>query len=225
MISVIMPVLNEAKCLPGSLAELQKQVGRFETIAVDGGSSDASLELLQNQHWIRLISASRGRAAQMNAGAANARGDWLLFLHADTILPNGALQRLDENKHQHRFQAGGFRHRFSGNHFGLRLISWLHNWRCSITHIFYGDQAFFIRRDLFQEIGGFPETAEMEDIALGELLLKKTRPVLLDEYVVTDSRKFEQMGIWLSLLRIVVILSRYHLGLSVANNRFFSNIR
>ena len=225
MISVIIPVLNEEKSLPDKLRQLAQQDGVFETIAIDGGSTDDTLNIVHEHTWLRVLSSSRGRAPQMNAGANVARGDWLLFLHADTILPDGALVRLDSLTKDTSIQAGGFRHRFSANRAGLRLISWLHNWRCSITHVFYGDQAFFIRRDLFNQLGGYPEDAEMEDIALGEAVRKETRPVLLNEYVVTDSRKFEQMGIWRSLSRIFVILMKYELGLSVAKSPFFSNIR
>ena len=225
MISVIIPVLNEEKGLAETLRNLKQQGGDFETIAIDGGSTDNTVKILNEYPWVKVLSSARGRAPQMNAGAAIAHGDWLLFLHADTTLPDGAMSRLDAMTNNDSIQAGGFKHRFSGNGSGLRLTSWLHNLRCSITHVFYGDQAFFIRRDLFNQLGGYPEDAEMEDIALGELVLHKTRPLLLDEYVVTDSRKFEQMGAWRSLYRVFIILMRYELGLSVSKSPFFSDIR
>jgi rSAM/selenodomain-associated transferase 2 len=225
MISVIIPVLNEEKCLPATLRSLQRQKGDIEIIAVDGGSSDATVEILRQHENIRVLASPRGRAPQMNTGARAAKGDWLLFLHADTLLPEGALSRLDARTRDDSIKAGGFLHRFSGNSPGLKVTSWLHNWRCSKQHIFYGDQAFFIRRPLFEQLGGYPEDTVMEDIAFGEILLRETCPVLLDEYVVTDSRKFEQMGEWRSLYRVCVILLRHQFGLSVAQNRFFSNIR
>lgn len=225
MISVIIPLLNEEKCLPLSLHNLQRQNADFEIIAVDGGSTDATVNILQQHKNIKVLTSPRGRAPQMNVGARAAKGDWLLFLHADTFLPDDALSHLDARTHDDSLHAGGFRHRFSGNSLGLKVTSWLHNWRCSKQNIFYGDQAFFIRRPLFEKLGGYPEDAEMEDLTFGELLLNETCPVLMDEYVVTDSRKFEQMGEWRSLYRVCVILLRHQLGLSVAQNRFFSNIR
>lgn len=225
MISVVMPVLNEEKGLAGTLAALREQGGEFETIAVDGGSTDLTPLILQRSPSIRVLAAPRGRASQMNAGAAKASADWLLFLHADTRLPSDALLWLNAQTSDPRLQAGCFKHRFSGNHVGLRFISWLHNLRFRITGVIYGDQAMFIRRALFEELGGFPEDAEIEDIAFCQRLLTKARPVMHDACVVTDSRKFEQMGIWRSLMRLVVILTRHEMGLSAAGNRFFSDVR
>lgn len=225
MISVIIPVLNEEKCLSETLRKLKQQEGDFETIVVDSGSTDRTSLILGQHEWVRVLSSPRGRAPQMNAGAAKARGNLLLFLHADTVLPVGALKRIEAHAEVDSNLAGGFKHRFSGNGFGLRLISWLHNWRCSITHVFYGDQAFFLCSALFNKLGGYPEKSEMEDIALSERVRKETQPILLDEYVVTDSRKFEQEGVWKSLSRVFIILIRYEMGMSVAKNRFFSNIR
>ena len=158
----------------------------------------------------------------MNCGAGHAQGEWLLFLHADTLLCENALtsiQLLPETT-----LAGGFRHRFSGNKPGLRLISRLHNFRCRCTRVFYGDQAMFIRKSLFAELGGFPEEPVLEDLLLGELIAKVTTPVTMDSYVITDSRKFEKAGIWLSLMRVILIQISHELKLPVPA-RFFANIR
>lgn len=225
MISVIIPVLNEEKCLPRTLSHLDRMSGDFEVIAVDGGSSDASIRFLASFPEVRVLSAPRGRASQMNAGATVASGEWLLFLHADTSLPENALASLDARTDDLTVQAGCFRHRFSGQHWGLRFISWLHNRRFGVTNVIYGDQAMFVRRSLFHMLGGFPEDAEMEDIAFCERMLRTIRPVMLEDSVITDSRKFEQMGVWRSFLRLVVILTRHEIGLSVAHNRFFSDVR
>ena len=122
----------------------------------------------------------------MNTGAGVARGEWLLFLHADTLLPDGALEAIAALPDD--IQAGGFRHRFSGDDWRLRLISWMHNVRCRWTHVFYGDQALFVRRALFERLGGFPEQALMEDVAFCEKLVHATRPRLLQTCVVTDAQ-------------------------------------
>ena len=225
MISVIIPAFNEAKVLPSTLRQLLCQTGDFEVIVVDGGSADRTPDIVQAQSRIRLLTASKGRATQMNAGARIARGEWLLFLHADTLLPDNALHRLNTLETNTRIQAGGFRHRFSGNDWQLRLISWMDNVRAGMTRIIYGDQAMFVRRALFEQLGGFPEQPYLEDIAFCQKLKRATRPVLLKQHVVTDSRKFEQMGIWRSLSRCTLILLCHILRLPFIPRTFFADIR
>jgi len=159
----------------------------------------------------------------MNEGARHATGDWLLFLHADTLLPENALisiEQLPADK-----QAGGFKHRFSGQAWSLRLISWLHNFRCRCTRIFYGDQAMFVRRKLFTELGMFPDVPILEDLLFSEKLVKVTQPVILNSYVITESRKFESQGIWLSFWRGIMILISHGLRLPIPARKFFSNVR
>lgn len=224
MISVIIPTLNEESALPDTLASLFRQAGEFEVILVDGGSTDRTLEIAAGDTRIKVIHADKGRARQMNAGAAVARGEWLLFLHADTQLPDNALTLLNDYENT-PVQAGGFRHKFSGTGAGLRFISWLHNFRCRITRVFYGDQALFVRRRLFMSLGGFPDEPVLEDLLFGEKLVQYVRPVILQDHVITDSRKFEQAGVWLSLYRVLLILACHELGLPVPARRFFANVR
>lgn len=222
-VSVIVPFLNEEKALPATLAALFAQAGKFEVIAVDGGSSDGSREILARYPAVRIVAAATGRAPQMNAGASVASGSLLLFLHADTLLPAGALAALENLAASGRPRWGGFRHLFSAADWRLRLISRLHNWRCRFTRVFYGDQALFVTRDLFAAAGGFPQQL-MEDIALSENLRRRSQPVFLPLTVVTDSRKFVQMGIWRSLARVVLIRACDSLGLGYPGS-FFRAIR
>ncbi len=224
MISVIIPALNEAKALPATLEALLVQPGRFEVILVDGGSTDETVALASRYPGVRVLAAPRGRAHQMNAGAEVARGDLLLFLHADTLLPPGAVRTLNGLEDDTDCHAGGFRQRFSGGHWALRMVSWLHNRRCAYTGIFYGDQAMFVRPNLFRELGGFP-VGDLEDIGLSERIRERCEPRFLDASVVTDSRKFEQMGPLRSLLRCVIILACHELRLPLAGRAFFSPIR
>lgn len=223
MISVVIPAYNEAKALPDTLRQLALQNADFEVIVADGGSADGTAEIAAARPGVRVVAAPKGRASQMNAGARCARGDWLLFLHADTVLPAGALERLDRVTGS--YEAGGFRQRFSGSHPLLKAISWLHNTRCRFTHIFYGDQAFFIRPGLFWRLGGFPDARILEDVLFSEKLKQVTRPRLLDDYVVTDSRKFEQHGIARSFARVLVILACHELKLTVRARTFFDDVR
>lgn len=224
MISVIIPALNEAKVLPATLDDLSAQPGDFETILVDGGSTDATLAIAARYPGVRVMTSPRGRAAQMNAGAAVATGDILLFLHADTCLPPDAIAELNRLQADPDCHAGGFHHRFSGGHWTLRTVSWLHNRRCAWTGVFYGDQAMFVRRPLFEDLGGFP-AGELEDIVLSERLLERCEPRFLASSVVTDSRKFEQMGPLRSFGRCLLILACYELRLPLAGRAFFAPIR
>lgn len=224
MISVVIPTYNESRALPATLTRLRQQSGDFEVIVVDGGSSDDTRQLAAREPRVRLLVAPKGRASQMNAGAALAAGTWLLFLHADTLLPDDALATIQDEY----CQAGCFRQRFSGNDWRLRLISWLHNTRCRWTRIIYGDQAMFVRRAMFEALGGFPAQPILEDVLFSQKLVRATRPVMLDSYVVTDSRKFLQMGIWKSFGRVFLIMLCFELRLPLARlpaQRFFSDIR
>ena len=154
-----------------------------------------------------------------------ARGEFLLFLHADTVLPSAAILRLNNLERDVDVLWGGFRQRFSGASLGLRVISAIHNLRCRVTRVFYGDQAMFVRRDLFEHVAGFPIQPILEDVMLSERLRREGRPVFLSSTVVTDSRKFEQMGSLQSFARCLLILLCYELRLPILGRRFFSAIR
>lgn len=225
MISVVIPAYNEAKALPRTLRQLALQKGHFETIVVDGGSTDGTRDVALDFSGVRVIHAVKGRASQMNAAARLARGEWLLFLHADTILPACAFETIEALDCAGDYKAGGFRQRFTGSSWQLRVISWLHNTRCQITRVFYGDQAFFVRRDLFWQLGGFPETQILEDVLFSEKVRRVTRPRLLNEHVLTDSRKFEQRGISRSFARVLVILACHELKVTVRGRAFFDDVR
>ena len=234
MITVIIPTYNEEKVLPHTLQALFAQPGRFETIVVDGGSTDRTYTIVEGLALspqssvlgaVRLLTAPKGRAAQMNAGAKQASGEWLLFLHADTVLPDGAIQRLNDMERDSTIQAGGFMHQFSGDDWRLRFISFLDNFRCTRSRIIYGDQALFVRRALFERLDGFPNQPILEDVAFCERLITVTNPLLLSPPVVTDARKFVKMGIWRSFVRVLLIILHVEFRLPVLPRTFFQDIR
>lgn len=252
MVSVIVPAYNEEQALPHTLDALLRQEGAYEVILVDGGSSDRTRAIAESFEFInaadharhppqssppsggrsadssrsyRLLTATKGRALQMNAGAGAARGEWLLFLHADTILPPGAIRRLNEMQSDQAIQAGGFMHQFSGSDWRLKFISFLDNVRCRCSRIIYGDQALFVRRALFERIGGFPNQPILEDVAFCERLIQVTTPVLLSPPVVTDARKFVKMGIWHSFVRVLLIILHVEFRLPILPRAFFQDIR
>jgi len=226
LISIIIPALNEELALPATLDAILVQPVDSEVIVVDGGSVDQTPQIVEaaaaRDHRLQILRAPRGRALQMNAGAGAARGDWLLFLHADTLLPQNGLGAIENQPET--IQAGCFTHRFSGTSAMLRTLSWFHNHRFGVTRVIYGDQAMFIRRGLFQKLDGFP-VQPMEDIAFGLELRAATVPVMLPEIVTTDSRKFDQMGHWRALAHSIFLLLRFRNGADVSGDRFFGNYR
>ena len=195
-LSIIIPVLNEAEGLPRlceHLAPLQQQGA--EVILVDGGSQDGSDRCIE-AHGLRLVRAPRGRAVQMNAGAAAARGDVLLFLHADTRLPPQAWQRLQSVLPPQALAWGRFDVAIDGQATTLRLVAWMMNARSRLTGIATGDQALFMTRAAFDAVGGSPEQPLMEDIEISRRLCHLARPICLTERVRTSGRRWEQRGVW-----------------------------
>ena len=198
--SIIIPVLNEAEVLPGLLGHLASLCIRdSEVIVVDGGSEDDSQQCAFRA-GARAICSERGRARQMNAGAAIAQGDILLFLHADTALPSSAEQSIETAIRScgdlQEYVWGRFDVLIAGHSFMLRIISSLMNWRSRITGIATGDQAMFMTRRAFESVGGFQDQPLMEDIELSKRLLALSRPICLTDRVVTSGRRWETHGVW-----------------------------
>ena len=193
VLSIIIPVLNEAEEIENLLLSLQPIRGRnSELIVVDGGSSDATLERAAGL-CDQLLESPAGRAKQMNCGAAMAQGDQLLFLHADTRLPL-ALIRGDMKIPREGW--GFFPVSLSGEHWQLRWVEEGINWRSVVTSVATGDQAIFCNRALFAQVQGYPDIVLMEDVLISKRLKKLCKPELLDERVLTSSRRWEANGIF-----------------------------
>ena len=226
MISVIIPALNEEKALPATLGALAAQSGKFDVTVVDGASGDQTPAIVERfaarNSRFRLLRSQPGRAVQMNVGAAATTGRWLLFLHADSSLPEGALSLISDQ--DETVDAGCFRHRFSGSGWTLRVLSWFHNRRFQVTRVVYGDQGLFVRRELFDRLGGFP-VGQMEDIAFSLRLRRVTRLRMLPAPVITDSRKFEQIGAWSATVHAVRLLLRFRFRADIEHDPFFDEYR
>lgn len=211
-LSVIIPMLNEAAAITQTLLPLQalREAGH-EVIAVDGGSVDESPGLAKPL-VDRLICAPRGRARQMNAGAQQATGDTLLFLHADTLLPEEADRLIVNAMDQHGKSWGRFDVRLSGSHLLLRAVEFMINRRSRFSGIATGDQAMFVSQPLFCAMGGFPEIELMEDVALSIKLRRFEPPLCLRQRVVTSSRRWEQNGIPATILLMWRLRLAFALG-------------
>jgi rSAM/selenodomain-associated transferase 2 len=211
-LSIIMPVLDEGERIAqalDALAELRALA--VEVIVVDGGSTDATVQRarLRADH---VLTAPRGRALQMNAGAAKATGDVLLFLHADTRLPREAERLVLDGLARSPQDWGRFDVTIEGRHPMLRLVSAMMNLRSRLTGIATGDQAIFVKRDAFAAVGGFPEIPLMEDIALSKRLKRRTRPLCLREHAITSGRRWETHGVFRTILLMWRLRLAYFLG-------------
>jgi len=212
-LSIVIPVLNEAAGIVESLATLVPwRAAGVEIIVADGGSGDATAQLA-TPYADRIVHTPRGRARQMNAGALVARGEVLLFLHADTRLPTSAIAHL-ETALDGGAQWGRFDVLISGRHPMLRVIAALINLRSRLSGIATGDQAIFVRRRAFDEVGGFADYPLMEDIALSDALRKRWKPACLKAKVTTSGRRWEHHGVWRTILLMWALRSAYRLGAS-----------
>jgi len=212
-ISIIIPVLNEEINLSRISSHLQSiRHQGHEVIIVDGGSADNTLAIAHEVTDMVIVSKA-GRALQMNSGASVASGEVLLFLHADTFLPDNAIQIVSDSFRRKNYW-GRFDVRLSSSKYVYRLIEGLMNLRSSITSIATGDQAIFIEKDLFDRVGGFPEIVLMEDVEISRQLKKISRPVCLKQKVITSSRRWESNGVVATVLLMWKLRLYYFLGVS-----------
>ena len=211
MLSIIMPALNEAATIEATRNALRVyRLRGVEIVVADGESSDGTADLARGRAD-RVIVAPRGRSLQMNEGAAAARGDVLLFLHADTLLPDNADRQIVDGLAQSGRAWGRFDVRFDTGG-ALRLVAFAMNWRSRLTGICTGDQAMFVTRAAFEQAGHFPPIALMEDIALSARLKRIGRPLCLSARVTTSGRRWREGGVWRTVLLMWSLRLRYFFG-------------
>ena len=223
-VSVIIPALNEEKSISATIESIMP-LGPHEIIVVDGGSTDRTIALCR-ELGIDVLFSSRGRATQMNLGARQATGEALLFVHADTQLPSSALDDIDLALADARIVGGRFDVRLEGKHWMLKLIGAMISLRSRISRVATGDQGIFVRRDVFAELGGYPELPLMEDIALSRALKRRGRLACLRSRVVTSARRWEADGIWRTIFKMWALKSLYLVGISPLRlKRYYGDAR
>jgi rSAM/selenodomain-associated transferase 2/rSAM/selenodomain-associated transferase 1 len=210
-ISIIIPTLNEAATIARTLSHLEG-VKNLEVIVVDGGSNDETAELAESR-GAKVIQSNPGKAIQMNAGAAAAAAAVLVFLHADTLLPENFSHQIVSALNQKGVAAGAFRLAIDSTAAGIRIIERMANLRSRFLRLPYGDQALFMKKSLFKKIGGFAEMPIMEDFILVSRLKRKGKIVILPAAVTTSPRRWLHVGIVKTWLINQAIIIAYYLGI------------
>ncbi|MBI3795739.1 MAG: TIGR04283 family arsenosugar biosynthesis glycosyltransferase [Deltaproteobacteria bacterium] len=208
-VSVIIPTLNEAEGIAQVITRV-RQAGECQLIVVDGGSSDETLEIA-HCHADVVLSSPRGRARQMNVGAQVATGTVLLFLHADTVLPQRFPTLLALALADPEVVGGRFDVRLDASGWPFRMIETMMNFRSRLTRISTGDQAIFVRRETFLAVGGYPEVELMEDLELSRKLKRMGKIACLRTKVVTSARRWQRDG----MLKTIVLMWTLRLGHSL----------
>ena len=212
-ISVIIPALNEAASIVRAVTSAQES-GAEEVIVADGGSTDETYSLAEVA-GARVIESPRGRAIQQNAGARASTGDVLLFLHADNWLGRDAISQIRSAVHRRKTKlCGAFQQKIEAVPFIYRLLERGNAERVRWMGLPYGDQAIFVTRELFEQVGGFPEGPFLEDVLLMQRLRRISRPLLLPGPVYVSPRRWEQRGVLRQTLRNWAILAAFSLGVS-----------
>ncbi len=209
-ISIIIPALNEASNISATLATTHS-VSTAEVIVVDGGSADDTVAVAES-FGAKVLLTQAGRARQMNAGATEASGDVLLFLHADTRLPEDFDAHIRDALSEPGAIAGAFRLELDGTQRGLRFIEMMANWRSRRLQMPYGDQAIFIRTEVFHRFGGFPQMPLMEDFEMMRRLRKHGRIVIAPVPVVSSARRWLKLGIFRTTLINQIVIAAYLAG-------------
>lgn len=209
-VSIVMPTLNEERNLAARAAELRRQAQPWEWIVADGGSSDRSVAAAA-EHGALVVAAKRGRGAQLAAGAAAASGDVLLFLHADTALPVGALDAVRSALGDEKIAGGNFALRFDEDDLTASFLAFVYRLQQRMMRTYFGDSAIFVRREMYERLGGFPDVPILEDDAFVRRLERAGGTVRLALAVTTSARRYRRRPVR-TALRWSAILLLHRLG-------------
>ncbi len=213
-VSIVVPVLNEAAIIESCLKRLGSDFPDCELIVSDGGSTDATRALASRLATV--VDAPPGRARQMNAGAARAGGDVVWFIHADTVIESSALEMVRSALADPAVVAGGLRIRFDRRSLGLDYLAWSSNLRARRLNWIFGDQAMFVRRSVFTELGGFPDLAILEDLEMSRRLHRKGRLTMIPASSTASSRRFVDHGTWRMIVFMQYLKALYFAGVDPA---------
>ena len=223
-LSIIIPALNEAHSIGVTLDAVSRLSGRVELIVVDGGSDDETCEIAR-AYGVKVISSERGRGLQMHRGAAVARGDVFWFLHADTIVPEDSLDLIHEALRDEHVVAGNFDVRFDGRLAAARFMTWLYP-QLRRLGLCYGDSAIFVRREAYEQVGGFKSFPIFEDLDLLRELKRLGGIVHVPATVVTSSRRFEGRRFAFMFAKWMVMQALFWLGIQPRTlGRFYAPVR
>ena len=211
-VSIVVPALNEAARIADCLRRLRRAFPDCELVVVDGGSTDGTFDLAA-QH-AQIVRSPPGRAAQMNAGAALTTGDVLWFIHVDCLIPADALGLLRSAMLDSGVVGGGLQLRFDQRSWGLDYLAISSNQRARRLHWIFGDQAMFVRRDVFDSVGGFPELPLMEDLEMSRILRRRGRLVMLPTSVTASARRLVEQGPWRMTVLMQWLKVQYLLGVN-----------
>ena len=209
-LSIIIPALNEARSIGATIDAVEEVRGCVEVIVVDGGSLDETIERAR-ERGAHVIKSGRGRGLQMHAGAGIARGEVLWFLHADTLPPKDAAERIREALRDAQAVGGNFRVRFDGERRAARFLTWLYPHLRKLG-LFYGDSAIFVRRDAYDRTGGFKPFPIFEDLDFVRRLRRTGRMAHVPATVLTSSRRFEGRSFALTFARWSILQALYWIG-------------
>lgn len=212
MISVIIPILNEARILDKTLSQLQTELKNHELIIVDGGSSDNSVAIAKK--YGKVVVSERGRAKQLNVGGAAATGDILVFLHADVWLEPGSFTAVEETI-SNGYVGGGFLQKIDNDCFLYRLIEITADMRGKYQRIYYGDSGIFVSKEVFQCIGGFPDVPIMEEIEFSKNLRKLGKTRMVKPRIHISARRWQKRGIIRTTVTNWFITLLYNCGYSL----------
>ncbi|MDQ6788482.1 MAG: TIGR04283 family arsenosugar biosynthesis glycosyltransferase [Acidobacteriota bacterium] len=209
-ISIIIPMLNEAERIAATLDALASFGENVEIIVVDGGSLDATVSIAEN-YPMKILHSKRGRGRQLQIGGDAAIGEIFWFVHADTIAPPDAIFEIKRALQNPQIVGGNFTIRFDGDRFAAKFLSWLYP-KLNLLGLIYGDSAIFVRRAVYERIGGFKPFPIFEDLDFVERLKKAGGIVTLPAVVTTSSRRFENKSFLLTFLRWTILQTLYWLG-------------
>jgi len=221
-ISVVIPTLNEESHIEKTLLSVMKQEGDYEVYVVDGGSTDNTVNIAKK--YATVINSKRGRAIQMNAGAMLSKGDILLFLHADTLLPDNAFREIRKRMQDDTVVGGSFYIAFDADNFILRGVSFITRFNFRLFH--FGDQGIFVRRDIFHKLRGYKEIPIMEDYDFYKRLREQGKVILIRMPVISSARRFIKKGVIRQLLINKLAVLAYWAGVDIQTiKRFYDDMR